>query len=85
MMGATGALFVGALSTSDKEFLKTLLVNARAKGYNRFVEPCAGALAMSFLAAESGFEPASIEASDVSYFSGVMGCCYLPSDVYSRI
>lgn len=73
MMGATGALFVGALSTSDKEFLKTLLVNARAKGYNRFVEPCAGALAMSFLAAESGFEPASIEASDVSYFSGVMG------------
>lgn len=73
MMGATGALFVGALSTSDKEFLKTLLVNAREHGYNRFVEPCAGALAMSFLAAESGFEPTSIEASDVSYFSGVMG------------
>ena len=72
-MGNVTALFVGALSTSDKSFLKTLLVNAKKEGYTRFVEPCAGALAMSFLAAESGFEPENIEASDVSYFSGVFG------------
>lgn len=71
--GGTGNLFIGALTTSDKTFLKSLLVNARKKGYERFVEPCAGALAMSFLAAESGFEPSKIEASDVSYFSGVYG------------
>lgn len=73
MMGSTGALFVGALTTSDKSFLKKLLVNAKSNGYERFIEPCAGALAMSFLAAESGFEPKRIEASDVSYFSGVLG------------
>lgn len=68
-----GGLFIGALKPSDKAFLKTLLVNARKAGYNRFIEPCAGALAMSFLAAESGFDPQRIEASDVSYFSGVFG------------
>lgn len=72
-MGNIGGLFIGALKPSDKTFLKTLLVNARKAGYDRFVEPCAGALAMSFLAAESGFDPKKIEASDVSYFSGVFG------------
>lgn len=73
MQGSTGALFIGALKPSDKSFLKTLLENALKEGYERFVEPCAGALAMSFLAAEAGFNPKKIEASDVSYFSGVLG------------
>lgn len=73
MITNNGSLFIGALSTGDKEFLKVLLKNARTKGYDRFIEPCAGALAMSFLAAESGFDPKKIEASDVSYFSGVYG------------
>ena len=73
MLNNVGGLFIGALKEPDKKFLKQLLVNARKQGYNRFIEPCAGALAMSFLAAESGFKPENIEASDVSYFSGVMG------------
>lgn len=81
-MGNIGGLFIGALKTSDKAFLKTLLVNARKAGYERFIEPCAGALAMSFLAAESGFDPKKIEASDVSYFSGAFGraVCEKPLD-----
>lgn len=73
MQGSTGALFIGALKPSDKSFLKNLLQNALKNGYERFIEPCAGALAMSFLASESGFNPKNIEASDVSYFSGVLG------------
>lgn len=73
MQNNLGGLFIGALKDSDKKFLKELLRNARREGYTRFIEPCAGALAMSFLAAESGFEPDKIEASDVSYFSGVLG------------
>lgn len=73
MLGNVGGLFVGTLFDSDKKFLKDLLVNARKSGYNRFIEPCSGALAMSFLAGECGFEPSKIEASDVSYFSGVIG------------
>lgn len=73
MFNNTGCLFIGALKDSDKKFLKELLKNARKQGYERFIEPCAGALAMSFLAAESGFEASKMEASDVSYFSGVFG------------
>lgn len=72
-MGNTGGLFIGALKAEDKSFLKPLLHNAREQGYNRFVEPCAGAMAMSYLAIESGYKPEQIEASDISFFSGVLG------------
>lgn len=73
MQNNIGGLFIGALKDSDKKFLKELLKSAKAKGYERFIEPCSGALAMSFLAVEAGFKPENIEASDVSYFSGVLG------------
>ena len=69
-MGNSGGLFIGALKPQDKEFLKPLLVNAKVAGYNHFVEPCAGAMAMSFLAAECGYTPTEIDASDISFFSG---------------
>lgn len=70
--GNTGSLFIGALKYEDKEFLKPLLENARKIGkYTNFVEPCAGAMAMSFLAAECGYKPEQIGASDVSFFSAV--------------
>lgn len=72
-MGNNGGLFIGALKPEDKRFLKPLLRNALKAGYTRFVEPCAGAMAMSYLAAEAGWKPEQIEASDISYFSGVMG------------
>lgn len=72
-MGNTGGLFIGALKAEDKSFLKPLLKNAREQGYNRFVEPCAGAMAMSYLAIEAGYKPEQIEASDISFFSGVFG------------
>ncbi len=68
--GNSGGLFIGALKAPDKQFVLSVLKGAKEKGYTRFVEPCAGALAMSFIAAEAGFEPKNIEASDVSYFSG---------------
>ena len=66
-------LFIGALHPEDKKFVLELLRKAKAAGYERFVEPCAGALAMSYLAAEAGFKPENIEASDVSFFSGAFG------------
>ena len=66
-------LFIGALHPEDKKVILALLRNAREAGYNRFIEPCAGALAMSYVAAEAGFDPKNIEASDVSYFSGAFG------------
>lgn len=68
-MGNTGGLFIGALKPEDKKYVKQVLTGARKNGYTRFVEPCAGALAMSYIAAETGWNPKNIEASDVSYFS----------------
>ena len=49
-----GAFFLGTLVPSEQKFLKVLLENARKNGYTKFVEPCAGAFAMSHLAVQSG-------------------------------
>lgn len=73
MINSPGALFIGALKSEDKQFVKTVLIEARKKGYEHFVEPCAGALAMSVLAREAGYKTEQITASDVSYFSGIVG------------
>lgn len=68
-----GAFFLGTLVPSEQKFLKTIIENARKQGYTRFVEPCAGAFAMSHLAVQCGFRPEQIEASDVTLFSSVYG------------
>ena len=70
---APGVFFLTALAPTEQKFLKTLMENARKNGYTKFVEPCAGAFAMSHLASQVGFKPAQIEASDVSMFSTIMG------------
>ena len=68
-----GAFFLGTLVPSEQKFLKVLLESARKSGYTKFVEPCAGAFAMSHLAVQSGFKPSEIESSDVSMFTSIMG------------
>lgn len=47
-----GAFFLGTLVAQEQKFLKPLIENARKHGYTRFVEPCAGAFAMSHIAAQ---------------------------------
>jgi len=68
-----GAFFMGTLTPAEQKFLKVLLENAKKNGYTKFVEPCAGAFAMSHLAVQAGFETKQIEASDVSMFTSIMG------------
>lgn len=68
-----GAFFLGTLVASEQKFLKPLIENARKAGYTRFVEPCAGAFAMSHIAVQSGYKPEEIEASDVAMFTSIMG------------
>lgn len=68
-----GAFFLGTLVPSEQKFLKILITNAIHNGYTKFVEPCAGAFAMSHLAVQAGFKPSQIEASDVSMFTSIMG------------
>lgn len=68
-----GAFFLGTLVPSERSYLKILIRNARGHGYRRFVEPCAGAFAMSHLAAEVGWPHEDIDASDITLFTSVMG------------
>lgn len=69
-----GTFFVGGtLTPVEQRFIAVLLKNARKQGYTRFVEPCAGAFAMSHIAAQCGYKPSEIEASDVSMFTSIMG------------
>lgn len=68
-----GAFFLGTLVAQEQKFLKPLIENARKNGYTRFVEPCAGAFAMSHIAAQSGYKHSEIEASDVAMFTSIMG------------
>lgn len=68
-----GSFFLGTLIPNEQKFLKTLTENALKNGYKKFVEPCAGAFAMSHLAVQSGFKPSQIESSDVSMFTTIMG------------
>ena len=68
-----GSFFLGTLVPSEQKFLKKLIESAAKAGYTKFVEPCAGAFAMSHLAVQAGFKPNQIEASDVSMFTSIMG------------
>lgn len=82
MLGNQGGLFIGALKEEDKKFVTEVLREAHKAGYEYFIEPCAGALAMSYAAIDAGWEPDKIEASDVSYFSGAFarGVCGLTTE-----
>ena len=73
MFSNPGAFFLGTLVPSEQKFIKAVLESARVNGYNKVVEPCAGAFAMSHLAVQTGFAPQQIEASDVSMFTSIMG------------
>lgn len=42
-----GAFFLGTFVPSEQKFLKLLIENALKNGYDKFVEPCAGAFANS--------------------------------------
>ncbi|MEG2644549.1 MAG: hypothetical protein RR965_05075, partial [Enterococcus sp.] len=68
-----GEIFLGCLGTYEQQFLIEVIKAAKANGYNRFVEPCAGTFAMSNLAVKSGFRPEQIETSDISMMSSILG------------
>jgi len=72
-----GAFFLGTLVPAEHKYMKIILENALKAGYNRIVEPCCGAFAMSHLAVQAGFKPEQIEASDVTMFSSIMGYAFM--------
>jgi hypothetical protein len=68
-----GMLFIGTIREQERKYIKKFIIAAQGKGYKEIAEPCCGALAMSLVAAEAGYAPEWIDASDVSLFSAVFG------------
>ncbi|MDR4483807.1 MAG: hypothetical protein R3B95_11445 [Nitrospirales bacterium] len=70
---APGLLFLGTVSQTEKFFLSRVFEAAKLAGFRRFIEPAAGAFAMSCLAVQQGWEASTIHTSDISFFSCVFG------------
>jgi hypothetical protein len=68
-----GVLFLSSATAPEFRGLKTMIAGARQAGYERFVEPACGAMAMCHLAQQIGWPTAQIEASDVMFFSTAVG------------
>ena len=68
-----GILFLSSATSSEFKALKRVVANARAAGYERLIDPACGALAMSHIGRQVGWMPEQMEASDVMFFSAVVG------------
>lgn len=68
-----GVLFLSSATAPEFRGLKTMISGARQAGYERFVEPACGAMAMCHLAQQVGWDTNQIEASDVMFFSTAVG------------
>ena len=65
--------FLATATPVEQKFIKTMMNGACKNGYTKFIEPCAGAFAMSHLAVQAGFQANQIHTSDVSMFTTIMG------------
>jgi hypothetical protein len=65
-------LFLNTWDQPERAFALPIFKELRRRGYNRYVEPMAGAFVMPLVAREA-FQPGEMEASDVSLFSSVCG------------
>ena len=78
---APGVLYMGGLQTQDREIFRPILEGLVKAGYNRFIEPCAGAFGFSHVAVQAGWKPSQIESSDVTMFSSVLGAAIMGNRV----
>jgi len=78
-----GVLFLSSSVGTEFKPLKQAFHAAHSKGYTRFVEPAAGAMAMCHVAQQVGWPPSSMEASDVMFLSAVLGAVAMGEDLSS--
>lgn len=67
-----GVLFVGPTKQQERQFLYSVFQKLRGK-YERYVEPSVGSFVMAQVARAAGYAPSSMEFSDVTLFSSVLG------------
>lgn len=66
-------LFLNTWDSPERSYCKQIFRELRNRGYTRYVEPCSGGFAMPLVAADAGWAPEQMEASDVSLFSSIVG------------
>jgi hypothetical protein len=75
-------LFLSTWDAPERSFCKQVFSQLKARGYTRFVEPCAGAFAMPVVAHAAGWNGREMEASDTSLFSSIVGTMMAGNDLH---
>jgi hypothetical protein len=70
---APSILFLSTWDQPERSFCKAVFAALPSRGYNRYVEPCAGGFAMPLVAAAAGWKTEQMECSDVGLYSAVIG------------
>jgi hypothetical protein len=66
-------VFLGSLWRQERDFVRSVMARVDRNRYVRLVEPCAGSMAISLLGRDLGWQPKQMDASDVSFYSAVLG------------
>lgn len=70
---APGVLFAGNSSAPDRAFYRQVFNKLPRDTYTRYVEVGVGSFAAALVAANAGVLPASMETSDVTLYTGIVG------------
>jgi len=66
-------LFLNTWDAPERSYCRKIFSALQARGYTRYVEPCAGAFAMPLVAINAGWKPKTMESSDCSLFTAIVG------------
>lgn len=76
LMQQLDKVFLGVTPPEQRKFIIAALRHLREKGFDRMVVVAAGQFTLPKCAIEAGFPAKSIETSDISVFSSMLGCPY---------
>lgn len=80
---APGVLFAGNSSAPDRAFYRLVFSRLPRETYTRYVEVGVGSFAAALVAANAGIPPASMETSDVTLYTGIVGTYVSGGDLAS--
>ncbi|NDK24667.1 hypothetical protein FSY75_09295 [Streptomyces sp. TR1341] len=78
---APGVLFAGNSSAPDRAFYRQVFNKLPRDQYTRYVEVGVGSFAAALVAANAGIPPSSMETSDVTLYTGIVGTCVSGGDL----
>ncbi|MEZ0073565.1 hypothetical protein [Planotetraspora sp. GP83] len=80
---APGVLFAGNSAAPDRAFYRTVFNKLPKDIYTRYVEVGVGSFAATLVAAAAGIPPTSMETSDVTLYTGIVGTLLSGGDLAS--